>query len=561
MSRSLILLLVGLLVWPAAARAADSWSTPFSGIKRLHRKTSSQNINVLVIDLCAAGVSLRATASSERKRTVPSFGALVGAQAAINGDFFSYSNYSTNGLAAHGGAVWSGTSDHSYVAPVAIGANKVEMPHHNNINAVQPWMKEIVSGHPTLLDAGTAVGNSGDPLCTNRHPRTVIGLSKDRRTMYWGVVDGRASGRIGMTCTELITLLKSLGAHWAVNMDGGGSSTMWVSGKGVVNYPSDGSSRVVANHLAVFAKGSGAAPHCSGHPVLTIDSSIETITGQKRDFCKEGASEGIFDWNAGQKSTVQVHVKNKGLAVAKNVTVGIWAEDPHVQITHWSIYSDWNGNGTFSLNDTDAMQTIGHDNPGSSFSLKLYALSPGETKRVTLKVKALAFSVGIADHPDIRAWVSHVDDYYEKTDFSATPNNVGGHQTQNGGDLRTYVQTDVLDRESCDGVDNDCDALIDEDGVCGVDGSPALPDAGPAAEAGLRVVFGDTGAPRAATGPGTILEGGCSLAPNAAPPGAPPVLLLLLLAVLLRGRRIRGCRPGVARTDSRRGSPRRSPAG
>ena len=551
--RLLPLLLVGLLAWPLAARAGDSWSTPFSGVKRLHRTSSSQNINVLVIDLCAAGVSLRATASSERKRTVPSFGALVGAQAAINGDFFSFSTYSTNGLAAHGGAVWSGTSDHSYVAPVAIGANKVEIPHHASITAVQPWMKEIVSGHPTLLDAGTAVGNSGDPLCTARHPRTVIGLSKDRRTMYLGVVDGRASGRIGMTCTELITLLKGLGAHWAVNMDGGGSSTMWLSGAGVVNHPSDGSPRVVANHLGVFAKGSGPAPHCSGHPELTIASSIETIAGQARDLCKEGTSEGIFDWSAGQKSTVQIDVKNNGLVVAKNVSVGLWAEAPHVEITHWNIYSNWNNNGKFALNDTDAMQTIGHDNPGSSFSLELFALSPGETKRVTLEVKALAFSVGLADHPDIRAWVSHVDDYYEKTDFWAKPNNVNGYQTQNGGDLRTYVQTDVLDDETCDGADNDCDGLIDEDGVCGRDGAPAPLDAGPAAEGGLRTYIGDGHAPRAATGPGTTLEGGCSLAPGLAPPGALHVLLLLLLVPLLR-RRLR--RPGSSSgTAGRSASP------
>ncbi len=277
---ALLPILVGIA---PAALAADTWSTPFPGVKRLHRKTSNQNINALVIDLCTPGVSLRATASAERKRTVSSFGKLVGAQAAINGDFFSYSNYSTNGLAMSGGAAWPGTADHGYVAPVAIGAGKIEISHHNNIDSVQSWMKEVVSGHPTLLDDNNVVGNPGDPLCTARHPRTMIGLSKDHRTLILAVVDGRASNRIGMTCPEMAALLQELGAFDAVNMDGGGSSTMWLSSSGVVNYPSDGSERVVANHLAVRATGSGASPHCPGpppNPELQIKLSLAPPAGR-----------------------------------------------------------------------------------------------------------------------------------------------------------------------------------------------------------------------------------------------------------------------------------------
>ncbi len=252
----------GVGFFPCVSLAADVWTQPHPGIRRLQRTTATQHINVLLVDLCAAGVSLRATATGERRRTPSSFGNLVGAHAAINGDFFSFSTYSTDGMSMSGGALWSGTKDHSYVSPVAIGSKRIEMPHHNNVNPVEPWMKEIVSGHPTLLDQGTYVGNSGDPLCTNRHPRTVIGLTQDKKTLILAVVDGRATSRIGMTCPELGTLLREFGAHYGVNMDGGGSSAMWVRGVGVVSRPSDGSERTVANHLAVFARGSGAAEHC-----------------------------------------------------------------------------------------------------------------------------------------------------------------------------------------------------------------------------------------------------------------------------------------------------------
>ena len=62
---------------PTVAHAADTWSDPSPGIRRLHRTLSNQNLNVLVVDLCAPGVSVRATASGERQRTVSSFGALA----------------------------------------------------------------------------------------------------------------------------------------------------------------------------------------------------------------------------------------------------------------------------------------------------------------------------------------------------------------------------------------------------------------------------------------------------------------------------------------------------
>jgi hypothetical protein len=61
-----------------------------------------------------------------------------------------------------------------------------------------------------------------------------------------------------MTCGELGTLMKGLGAWNALNFDGGGSSAMYIQGAGIVNTPSDGSERVVGNHLALFAPKSGS---------------------------------------------------------------------------------------------------------------------------------------------------------------------------------------------------------------------------------------------------------------------------------------------------------------
>lgn len=283
--------LLALVLAPSLAMAQDSWTDPFTGVRRLHRRTSNQDVQVLVVDLCAAGVSVRATGSGERRRTPSSFGSLVGAQAAVNGDFFSFETYSTNGVSMSGGAAWGG-DDHGYVAPVAFGDHRVAMPVHEAGGAPEPWMREVVSGHPTILADGAVRDNSGDPLCTNRHPRTALGLSADRRTLFVAVIDGRSTTRIGMRCDEVAVMLRDLGAHDVTNMDGGGSSAMWLAGTGVVSHPSDGRERVVANHLAIVASGSGTAAHCPDRaPEGWLDSvSCEGIGGWTRDPDAPGVS-------------------------------------------------------------------------------------------------------------------------------------------------------------------------------------------------------------------------------------------------------------------------------
>lgn len=90
-----------------------------------------------------------------------------------------------------------------------------------------------------------------------RHPRTAVGIGRDGRRLLLVVVDGRAPRySAGMTLPELARLMLELGAQEALNLDGGGSSTMVVREAGggvqVVNRPSDrGGERPVANAVGV----------------------------------------------------------------------------------------------------------------------------------------------------------------------------------------------------------------------------------------------------------------------------------------------------------------------
>ncbi len=101
--------------------------------------------------------------------------------------------------------------------------------------------QHILSAGPLLLLDGEPLSFKEDSFHQNRHPRTAVALANHNR-MIFITVDGRSFQSYGMTIPELATFLREMGAESALNLDGGGSTTMWIHGKeenGVVNYPSD----------------------------------------------------------------------------------------------------------------------------------------------------------------------------------------------------------------------------------------------------------------------------------------------------------------------------------
>ncbi|WP_262379643.1 phosphodiester glycosidase family protein [Nonomuraea sp. PA05] len=120
-------------------------------------------------------------------------------------------------------------------------------------------VKAAVGGNQLLIKDGVPQ-NSTD---TAAHPRTAVGFSADGRKMYLLTVDGRQADSRGVTLNELAAMMQDLGAANALNLDGGGSSTMLAREPGsadvqVENSPSDGGERHVPNGLALYApEGSG----------------------------------------------------------------------------------------------------------------------------------------------------------------------------------------------------------------------------------------------------------------------------------------------------------------
>jgi hypothetical protein len=240
----------------SVARAADTWTSPYPGVQHLYRTTATPNhIHAIKVDLTRATIRLHATKTADRAKTVSAFAGQYNCQVATNGDFFSYQGYPTIGLAVGGEERWPNSTDGADEGFVAIGRDnhtEISVPSQV-VDPPASWMSEIVSGHPLLVDNGVA---TADVNCTtsfcNRNPRTAVGLTQDAGTLLLVVVDGRSTASVGMSFQELAALMIDLGAWRALNLDGGGSSAMFIAGEGgVQNTPSDGMERVVANHLGI----------------------------------------------------------------------------------------------------------------------------------------------------------------------------------------------------------------------------------------------------------------------------------------------------------------------
>jgi exopolysaccharide biosynthesis protein len=228
------------------------WRAVSPGVDYQRITKAGLDVHVTRIDLRNRKIRVIATNESERGLTVSEFAAKTDAIVAINGDYFD-PQIQPIGLSMGSCGVWTkGATISRKQGLIGVGKRRAEI-QRNTMNLGQ-WMSGAVSGWPMLVEDCEVLDPlpGSDHFTRAPHPRTAVGLSRDNKTMYFVVADGRREGVPGPTLPELAQLLEDLGACRAMNLDGGGSSAMWV-GKEIVNVPSDGPERKVGNHLAVVA--------------------------------------------------------------------------------------------------------------------------------------------------------------------------------------------------------------------------------------------------------------------------------------------------------------------
>lgn len=227
----------------------------------------------VTIDMRTGGMRLLVTPADEmggdlplRARTTSQFLEEFGVQIAINGDGFSpwwsrgLADYYPHpgdpvrprGEAASGGRAYWSTPDP--IPTLYINSrNKLSFD-----SPAKPY--NAISGETMLVQGGKVIPDLDD---VDLHPRSAVGFSSNGRYLYLLVVDGRQPlYSEGVTLAELAKLMVSLGAQFAMNFDGGGSSTLVVQGPDgrprILNSPIDnyvpGRERPVANHLGIVVR-------------------------------------------------------------------------------------------------------------------------------------------------------------------------------------------------------------------------------------------------------------------------------------------------------------------
>ena len=358
-----------------------STDTPHAGVTLEQYRTSGPATDVWVarVDLCEPGVRVNATTAPSGLQSVKAWGQDVGADVAINADFYRTSPVRVYGRAIGDGVPWpteqtgvdEAYSDEWYWRDygwLAVGHDRVDFAHtkwtQRNQAPTTGWAPgevaaeppvgtlALVSGFPQLVHDGAVYTCSSATASDcfpdrsdmrDRHPRSAMGISEDEEEFLLVVADGRTGSASGLYGAELADLMGQLGAWQAFNIDGGGSSQLWVRGAGTVNNASGNNSggglRGVANHLGIFTGGAGRPAHCESEPVCgTVPPSGGIIDDADACFGKFGDPEywrtedighdGHHFWTQAFRSELadnwawwQLH-----LADAGSYELAVWAE-------------------------------------------------------------------------------------------------------------------------------------------------------------------------------------------------------------------------------------------
>ncbi len=206
--------------------------------------------------------------------------AAEGAQLAINGQIFR-KDFSLCGVALARGAPWSRVDDracgHAFGWSADLRTWTTFAGRGLGGGPFPPGVTEAVGGYPTLVRGGVPCDGKRAEVCAvpslapadfqGPNPRTFFGVDRARTKAFLVVVDGREVGTAaGMTLVEGARFMAATVGAWdAVNLDGGGSSELFIAREGgVVNAPSDGEERPIADAIVVGVASDGRGGGADG---------------------------------------------------------------------------------------------------------------------------------------------------------------------------------------------------------------------------------------------------------------------------------------------------------
>ena len=137
---------------------------------------------------------------------------------------------------------------------VTLTANVTATLETDKTDATSVIPTQLATGNPWILENGVTRESEGDRGdASARHPRSSLGYNEDKTEMIMMVIDGRSPISSGVHTKELADMMCYAGASDAINVDGGGSSTLYTEALGLRNNCSDGSERAVASGMFAVA--------------------------------------------------------------------------------------------------------------------------------------------------------------------------------------------------------------------------------------------------------------------------------------------------------------------
>lgn len=146
--------------------------------------------------------------------------------------------------------LWGRGTGADYIAALNAGDEVtlrlgVNLPSYPDVKAIT----DGIGGSNHIILRNGQITNINNP---DIHPRTFMGISRDRKTIWAVVADGRVGWSLGIDLDDEGRVLEWLGAYDGINLDGGGSSCMVIDGK-QTNHPSDGQERSVGNGVIYYS--------------------------------------------------------------------------------------------------------------------------------------------------------------------------------------------------------------------------------------------------------------------------------------------------------------------
>lgn len=204
---------------------------------------AKQSVNVITIDLRKAKLIANVVYLDTSLQTTSSFAKAQDALVAINGSFFDTKKGGSVVFLQEDEALIDTTSlsnEYQFNGAVAID----ERGQLQILKRPEPAWKvneeyeDILSSGPLLIFDDQILLQDSSKFNQNRHPRSSIGITPDYQLVLVAV-DGRSAQAAGMSIPELTQLMDALDCQEALNLDGGGSTTLWTQQQGIVNYPTD----------------------------------------------------------------------------------------------------------------------------------------------------------------------------------------------------------------------------------------------------------------------------------------------------------------------------------